>query len=232
MVDMVSATRSVIPLSGQWVASGHSEGGVAALNVADKRRALVGGMTLKGVHAVTPVTQMEVLVRLLRPVPVAVQPVTGPLVALAALILKGQSVEDPAFEQLALNGGLSAKAKSIWGDLEKKCLNELSASHSWGGLAPARLLGARGNELVKVAVGKLAEDDVRRLPLRDVPLRIDEGVIDEVAPVVFTEQLIQTYKSQGHDVQVGRWVAGHSDTNSAKNSVPAATVWILKQLRR
>lgn len=232
MVDMVAATRGLIPLTGRWVASGHSEGGVAALNVADHRRPLVPGMRLMGVHAITPVTQMEVLIRTLRPIPVAVQPVTGELVALAGLILKGQAVEDPAVERLALNGGLSAKARALWGRLESQCLEELSAGDSWGGLAPAGVLGPRGKELLDTAVAKLAADDVRRLPLRKVPLRIEVGIIDAVAPFVFTEQLVQTYRAQDIQVAVGRWPAGHSDTNSDAASVPAATKWILTQLRR
>lgn len=230
MIDMVAATRQLIPLDGRWVASGHSEGGVAALNVADVRQALVPGMELRGVHAITPVTQMDVLIRVLRPLPVAIQPVTGSLVALAALIIKGQAVEDPAFERLALNGGLSPRATALWDNLEQRCLDELSRADSWGGLAPSALLGARGQELVTAALAKLAADDVRRLQLRSVPVRVEEGLIDEVAPFVLTESLVRTYRDQGLQVDHGRWLAGHSATNSDRFSVPAATSWILAQL--
>lgn len=231
MIDMVAATRKLIPLNGRWVASGHSEGGVAALNVADQRQTLVAGMQLRGVHAITPVTQMDVLIQLLRPLPVPVQPVTGGLVALAALIIKGQAVEDPAIERLALGGGLSPKARALWSQLEDRCLEELSRADSWGGLAPAALLGDRGEELVAAALAKLAADDVRRLRLRRVPVRIEEGLIDSVAPFLLTEQLVQTYRKQGLQVTHERWLAGHSETNSAMFSVPAATQWILTRLR-
>lgn len=230
MIDMASATRQLIPLDGRWVASGHSEGAVAALNVADTGQTLVGGMRLRGVHAITPVTQMDVLIRLLRPLPIAIEQVTGPLVALAALIIKGQAVEDPEFEHLALNGGLSSEAQAHWGHLEERCLNELSRADSWGGLAPSALLGPRGEELMGAAIAKLNEDDVRHLQLRDLPVRIEEGVIDEVAPFVLTERLVQTYRAQGLQVEHGRWLAGHSATNSDMFSVPAATTWILAQL--
>ncbi|UUW90608.1 lipase family protein [Nocardioides sp. WV_118_6] len=232
MVDLVAATRTLVPLNGRWVASGHSEGGVAALNVADRRRPLVPGMRLMGVHAITPVTQMEVLVRTLRPLPVAVAPLTGELVALAALIIKGQAVEDPAVQRLALDGGLSPRARALWNQLDQRCLAELAAPDSWGGLAPARLLGPRGNELVRVVTTQLAQDDVRRLRLRPLPVRIEEGLVDAVAPFVFTEQLVRSYRRQGLDVTLGRWLAGHSETNSASYSVGAATAWILAQLRR
>ena len=231
MVDLVAATRQLIPLDGRWVASGHSEGGVAALNVADRRRPLVPGMRLMGVHAITPVTQMEALVRTLRPLPVAVPKLTGELVALAALIIRGQAVEDPAVERLALDGGLSPRARALWPQLDQRCLAELAAPDSWGGLAPAALLGRRGDELVRALTTRLAQDDVRRLTLRPVPVRIDEGLVDAVAPVVFTEQLVRTYRRQGRDVTLGRWPTGHSETNAAASSVPAATAWILARLK-
>lgn len=231
MIEMVKATRQLIPLNGRWVASGHSEGGVAALNVGDVRQALVPGMQLRGVHAITPVTQLAVLIQLIRPVPVPAQPVTGGLVALAALIIKGQAVEDPRIERLALGGGLSARAKVLWGQLETRCLEELSAKDSWGGLAPASVLGRRGQELLDAALAKLAADDVNQLKLRPVPLRIDEGILDGVAPFFLTEKLVQTYRKQGIHVTHGRWLAGHSPTNSAMFSVPAATQWILARLR-
>jgi hypothetical protein len=231
MVSMVAAVRTLVPLNGRWLASGHSEGAVAALNVGDARRPLVPGMTLTGIHAITPVTRMGVMVRTFRPLPIAIQPVTGELTALAALILKGQGVEDPAVERLALDGGLSARAKELWPELERRCLAELASQGSWGGLAPAALLGPRGNELVRVMLDRLDADDVRRLPLRDVPVRIEIGLADLVAPLALTEQLVRTYRGQGRTVAVGRWPAGHSDTNSARFSVPAATAWILARLR-
>ncbi|KAA1378464.1 lipase family protein [Aeromicrobium fastidiosum] len=231
MIDMVAATRQLIPLNGDWVASGHSEGAVAALNVADRRQKLIPGMHLRGVHAITPVTQMDALIRLLRPLPVAAQPLTGPLVALAALIIKGQAVEDPAIEELALGGGLAPRAAALWDHLETRCLEELGKSDSWGGLAPSQLLGSRGEQLMGAVVDKLVADDVRRLSLRHVPVRIDEGLVDAVAPLVFTEQLVRTYRSQGITVTHRRWVAGHSATNSDAHSVPSASQWIVARLR-
>ncbi|WP_370290867.1 lipase family protein [Nocardioides sp.] len=231
MIDMVRATRDLIPLNGRWIASGHSEGGVAALNVADVRQASVPGMELRGVQSITPVTQMDVLIRLFRRLPVALPPVTGGLVALAALILKGQATEDPALETLALNGGLSPHARALWGDLETRCLNELSRTDSWGGLPPAAVLGPRGEEFLARALAKLDADDVRRLRLQPVPVRIDEGLLDAVAPFPLTEQLVRTYRRQGVAVTHARWLADHSTTNSAAFSVPPATRWILARLR-
>jgi hypothetical protein len=231
MVDMVAATRGVLRLNGRWAASGHSEGGVAALHVADATRPLIRGMQLRGVQAFTPVTRMEALVRVLQGTPVAQSQTIGGLVALAALIGKGLAVKDPAFRRLALKqGGLSSRAKALWPDLERLCLDELARADSWGGLAPAEVLGPRGKRLLFLLRRDLARIDVRALLLRDVPVRIDEGVLDEVQPVAFVEDLAQTYRDQGLDVTLGRWPASHSLTNSEEFAVPEATAWILRRL--
>ena len=231
MVDMVAATRKVLRLNGRWVASGHSEGGVAALHVADADRPLVEGMRLRGVQAFTPVTRMEALVRALQGTPVAQSQTIGGLVALAGLIGKGLAVKDPVFRRLALKGGgLSARARALWPDLERLCLQELSGDDSWGGLAPSEVLGPRGKRLSYLLRRDLARIDVRALLLRHVPVRIDEGVLDEVQPVAFVEELAQTYRDQGLDVTLGRWPASHSLTNSEEFAVPEATAWILRRL--
>lgn len=230
MVDMVAATRRELPLAGDWIAVGHSEGGVAALNVGDRRRRLVPGMRLRGISAITPVTRMEVLVRALQGVPVAVPQVTPQLVGLAALLLKGLAVTDPEFRRLALHGGLSDRARALWPHLESRCLAGVSAPDSWGGLAPAELLGPRGDEAAAALRHDLRRTDVRRLPMRHVPVRIDLGLLDLVAPAPMTESLVRDYRRAGLDVTVGRWPSGHSPTNSDEFAVPAVTSWILARL--
>lgn len=230
MVAMVAAVREVLPLDGDWVAAGHSEGAVAALNAGDRRIAAVPGMRLRGISALTPVTRMEVLVRALQGVTVPVPEVTPGLVGLAALLLKGLSVRKPAFRRLLLHGGLSREARALWPHLEEHCLAGLSAADSWGGLAPADLLGPDGDRAAALLRRELARDDVRHLPLRRVPVRIDEGLLDAVAPAPFTEALARTYRSRGLQVTLARWPAGHSPTNSEEFAVPASAAWILARL--
>lgn len=233
MVDMVAATRRLLPLSGRWVSAGHSEGAVAALQAADSRRPALRGMSLRGVAAFTPVTQMERLVALLQSEPVVVPGATPVLTGLAALLLKGLAVVDPAYRRLLLEqGGLSPAARALWPQLETRCLAGLGEADSWGGLAPAQILGPRGSEASRLLQESLARQDVRRLRLRDVPVRIDEGVLDEVAPAPFTEQLAQTYRAQGLRVTLARWPAGHSDTVTEQQAVPQAAAWILARLGR
>jgi predicted esterase len=230
MVDMVAATRHVLRLNGRWVASGHSEGGVAALHVGDSDRTLVRGMQLRGIQAFTPVTRMEALVRALQRTPVAQPQSVGTLVALAALLLKGLAVKDPSFRHLALHGGLSERARALWPDLERLCYQELTGQDSWGGLSPEDLRGPQGDRLSYLLRRDLARIDVRALVMRHLPVRIDEGLLDEVQPVAFVEELAQTYRDQGLDVTLGRWPASHSLTNSEEFAVPDATAWMIARL--
>ncbi|WP_232680720.1 lipase family protein [Nocardioides sp. R-C-SC26] len=233
MVDMLTAVNRRWPalLGDRWVVSGHSEGAVAALHAADRRRPQVRDMTLVGISAFTPVTRLELLVQLLQVEPVP-GPFVGELVGLAALLLKGHSATDPAFRRLLMNGGLSARARALWPHLEDRCLADLSRTDSWGGLAPAQVLGPRGEEASRDLRRWLARHDVRHLHLADgVPLRVDLGLLDAVALAPFTEQLIQTYRSRGTSVTVGRWPSGHSPTNSDGYATPDAVSWMVARLR-
>lgn len=235
MVDMLAAVRRWRPglVGPRWVASGHSEGAVAALHAARAGRRLVRGTELVGVQAFTPVTRIETLVGLIEPVPVAAAPV-GELVALAALMLKGKAAVDPEFRSLLLReGGLSPRARRLWPHLERRCLAELSAADSWGGLAPAQIAGrgAPGRKAVRQLTGWLSQHDVRRLRLREgIPVRLDLGLLDVVAPIAFTEELAATYRRQGLPVTVGRWPAGHSPTNSAAHAAQPAADWMVARL--
>lgn len=232
MVDMVRAAREVEPrLGDRWLAAGHSEGAVAALNAAERSRGPIPGMRLTGVVAFTPVTQMEVLIQLLQGLPVA-GPGVDTLVALAALILKGHSAEDPAFGRLLLQqGGLSPRARRLWPHLEQRCLEGLMRADSWGGLAPGQLLGERGREASRLLRRSLAAQDVRHLRFAaGLPVRIDMGLLDLVAPAPFTQRLVASYRGRGVDVTLGRWLADHSGVVGAKHAAGPAVEWMLARL--
>lgn len=227
MRDMAAAVAQRWPQIGdRWVAAGHSEGGVAALNSGNRHHPQARGLQLTGVAAITPVTQLDTLVLAAGPVPVAGPGVNG-LVALAGLALKGLAAVDPAFERLMLEeGGLSPRALALWPDLDRLCLSDLSLPESWGGLSPLALRGPRGDEVAAQFRRALREDDIRLLPLRhDLPIRIDAGILDGVALLPLTDQLVLEYRGQGFDVTYQRWLAGHSPT--ADMAAPAIADWIM-----
>ncbi|WP_269620041.1 alpha/beta hydrolase [Zhongshania sp. BJYM1] len=231
MRDMASAVATHWQdIGDRWVAAGHSEGGVAALNTGSRMHPEARGLTLVGVAAVTPVTQLENLVLIAESLPV-----TGPgineSVALAALVAHGIAAVDPAFKRLLLEeGGLSERALELWPDIERLCLADLSRAESWGGLPPDQAKGPKGDEALAELRRALAEDDVRHLPMRfDVPIRIDAGILDLVAHLPYTEQLVETYRNNGYSVTYGRWPAPHSPT--ADMAAPSIVSWIIQQFQ-
>ncbi len=228
MRDMASAVASRWPQIGpNWAAAGHSEGGVAALNSGNRLHPPARGLHLAAVAAITPVTQLENLITAAEPLPL-----TGPAidvaVALAALVLKGIASVDPEFERfLLLEGGLSDQAVALWPDLERLCLQDLASAESWGGLSPHALQGPNGDQGVAEMRSALRKDDVRLLPMRrDLPIRIDAGLLDSVALLPFTEQLVMEYRQRGYDVTYERWPAEHSPT--ADMAAPAIAEWLLE----
>ena len=229
MRDMASAVRDRWEQTGhRWIAAGHSEGGVAALNTGNRRHPPARGLELIGVAAITPVTQLEVLLTAAGELPVAA-PGVDAAVALAALALKGIAITDPEFESLLLmEGGLSDEAVALWPDLERLCLEDLSHEDSWGGLSPQAVRGPRGDEAVAELIREWREDDIRLLPMRrDMPLRIDAGLLDAVALLPLTEALVNDYRSRGYPVTYARWPADHSPT--ADVAAPAIAAWIMEQ---
>lgn len=229
MRDMASAVAGHWPgIGDRWVAAGHSEGGVAALNTGSSEHPDARGMRLIGVAAITPVTQLDKLVTLAEPLPLTAEGIRE-VVALAGLVLKGITTVDPGFEHFLLEeGGLSPRAVELWPDLDRLCLADLSSPDSWGGMSPDAVQGPRGDEGVARMKRWLEEDDVRLLPMRlDVPIRIDAGMLDLVALLPFTEQLVQDYRDRGYDVTYARWPAVHSPT--ADMAAESLATWIMEQ---
>ncbi len=229
MRDMASAVARYWPQIGsRWLAAGHSEGGVAALNSGNRVHPPAHGLDLVGVAAITPVTQLDKLVSIAEPLPVTTSGIDV-AVALAALALHGIAVEDPAFEWLLLEeGGLSDKARALWPDLERLCLEDLAHPDSFGGLAPSELKGPNGDAAAAEFKRALQQDDVRLLAMRPgLPIRIDAGIYDLVAHLPYTEQLVLEYRERGYDVSYARWPADHSPT--ADMAAPAIAAWIMQR---
>ncbi len=232
MRDMASAVgRNWNGIGDKWVAVGHSEGGVAALNTGSRDHPSAAELKLIGVAAITPVTRLENLVAVLEPSPVTA-PGVDVAVALAALVLKGIASVDSDFERLLLEeGGLSPRALALWPDLERLCLEDLSHKSSWGGIAPYELKGPRGSEVVAEVRRALQEDDVRLIPMRrDIAVRIDAGILDTVALLPFTDELASQYRARGYDLTYERWLADHSPV--ADVAAPAIVNWVMEQFTK
>ena len=229
MRDMAQAVARHWPqIGGRWVAAGHSEGGVAALNAGSRKHPPLEGLALAGVVSMAPVTQMERVVAFFQPVGLAGAGVDT-AVALAALAVKGVAAVDPDFERLALEeGGLSERALALWPDLERLCLADLTKKGSWGGLSPRQAQGPKGPQMLAELERALEQDDVRLLPMsREVPVRLDAALGDVVILYPRLDQLARDYRRRGVDVTYTRWPTGHSDI--VDKAAPTVAQWIMER---
>lgn len=231
-VDAARALGEVVPEAGtRWASVGHSEGGVAALWTAALGQRLAPELQLRAVAAFSPVTQIRRQLDLLRHVPVTGPGIDG-LSALGALIIGGAAAADPAIAAALPRGALSARAAALLGHLETRCLVELSRADSWGGLAPAEIPGPRFGAVRERLYALLDRNDVRAADLRGVPVRIDHGALDAVAPLPLTEELVLAKRREGAAVTYERWpTASHVDVTSDAQAGPAAARWVADRLR-
>jgi len=229
MRDMAQAVTGHWPSIGnKWVAAGHSEGGVAALNTGNRKHPKIPGLKLVGIASIAPVSQLDKLIGLVGPMPFKGEGIDV-AIALAALAIQGVAITDPDFERLALKeGGLSAKALALWPDLDRLCLEDLSSKNSWGGLSPLQARGPKGPKLLAELQRALSKDDIRLLPMRaDVPIRIDAGMTDIVASVASLNDLVKDYRKRGYSVTYRRWLADHSPV--ADMAAPSIAQWIINR---
>lgn len=221
VLDMLTQARAHLPLSQRWVSSGHSEGAHAALHAG--ALAASRSMPPEAVVLFTPVTRMDFTIGLTSRLP-APMPGQGVVTSLIALMVEGTRMWDARWDKLALDGGLSEWALERWPLLHELCLEELAPHLS----RPARALwGPRGEELRAATLQTLAHFDPLHttLPL-DIPIRIDAGIFDEVAPFWLTNSLARAYKSQGRPVTYTRWPTIHRGVPTNGHAARPALEWI------
>lgn len=231
--DIVRATRDLHPGAGRrWAAAGHSEGGVASLWSAALGQAMAPELDLRAAAAFAPVTRIREQVDLLRHVPVTGPGVDG-LSALAALIITGAAQASPRLAELLEHGALSPAATRLLGHVEERCLAELARRDSWGGLAPAQIPGPRFAEARPLFYGVLERNDWRRAALGSLPVRVDHGALDAVAPIALTEATVLEQRSRGARITYRRWpTATHVDIANPSQAARESVAWLVEQLRR
>lgn len=231
VLDMAAARRTLDPRIGDdWVAVGHSEGAVAVLHAAARsRQDHRAGPDLRGVAALTPVTRMDRTIGLASRVRVRA-PGTGVVTALTGLMLRGATTVDPALEDLLLGDGLSPAARGRWAHLDERCLVELADATSWGGLAPAALWGPRGAAARAALLAHLRAEDVLHVALPRIPVRVDLGLLDEVAPAPLTAALVWRWREDGVPVTARAWPTHHSGVLRRRHAPSAVVAWVCRVL--
>ena len=223
VIDMVAARASFDERIGtRWVSAGHSEGSVAALFTSVAPHWPV---PLLAVAAFAPVTRTDLTIGLSARLP-TVPPGFGVLSALIAMMLLGAGTASPRVAELLEGDDLGPEARTLWPQLGERCLSELAAPDSWGGLAPRRIASPG---LYRELFAVLRANEVAGLVPR-VPVRIDSGLIDEVAPAPLTARLARTYARAGVDVTHRRWPTHHSGTMQPQHAPSEAVDWICSRL--
>jgi pimeloyl-ACP methyl ester carboxylesterase len=221
VLDAVRAARAVeARLSRRFVVAGHSQGGHAALFAASLAPQWVPDLRLRGTVAFAPASHLAAQF------PAALQLSTpvGGLGAIAALGLRAVETAQPGLGVPAL---LTPQAAALFGETTTKCYDELSEPDSFGGL-PLNQLFTPGVDLAPL-VAVLGANDPEHLRI-GTPVRVEQGADDGTVFRVFTDQLVDEFRTNG--VKVSYEVYDGVDhggvvTAGAKD----ATAWIRGRLK-
>ncbi len=186
VLDMALAARKLNPDLGKaLVISGHSQGGHAALWAASLAPKWAPSESLKGTLAFAPANHIGEQASLL---PALTAP--SGLSGLAAMIVAGANIGRP---DLGIPALLSDQAAALFPQIDTKCLPELSAPDSFGGVAPANLLKPGAN--VAAINAYLGSNDPEDLTIKG-PIQVEQGTADQTVLPNFTDQLAGAYQQR------------------------------------
>jgi pimeloyl-ACP methyl ester carboxylesterase len=188
VLDIVRAARKLSPALGKkYVIAGHSQGGQAALFAARLAPSYAGGLQLRGTIAYAPASHLSEQLPLARGI---TSPNPG-ISSLAALIARGLDVARPNLNVASL---LSDQARALYPQTEQRCLIELAAQDSFGGLPPSQLFRSDA-DFSPFAAALDQEDDPENLTIHSA-VRIEQGAADTTVLPAFTDQLAQAYQQR------------------------------------
>lgn len=223
VVAMVAARAEIdVRIGDRWATAGHSEGSLTALFTASRTDLPV---PLRGAAAFAPVTRMDLTIGALSRMPV-VPPAFEVLSGLVGLMLMGAASASDEVAAL-LETDLSPRAKALWPHLERRCLTELAARDSWGGLAASKI-GSR--RLYAALFAVMRANEVADLTPQ-VPVRIDAGLFDEVAPAWLTRRAVAGWRSRGVEVTHREWRSNHPEVMKPEFAPSEAADWLVQRLQ-
>jgi pimeloyl-ACP methyl ester carboxylesterase len=175
MIDSVKAARFLDPaLSTEYAVDGHSQGGQGALFAGQIAPSYDGALVLRGVAAIAPVSNLDVLAPA-----IPGTPGQGYLV----MALYGLSTVDSSVNPDAL---LASPAKQRATVLQTGCLYEILDAYAW--LRPEELLVS--GTLPDSVVAKLARYGNPAQANPSAPMLIVQGTEDEAVPYDVTAGLL------------------------------------------
>jgi pimeloyl-ACP methyl ester carboxylesterase len=175
MIDSVKAARILDPaLSTQYVVDGHSQGGQGALFAGELASTYDGPLVLRGVAALAPASNLDVLAQ-----GIAGTPGQGYLV----MALYGLSAVDPSVNPDTL---LAAPARQRTPVLQSGCLYQILAAYE--SLAPEELLV--GGALPPSVIAKLGRYGNPGQTRSSAPILVVHGTEDEAVPYFVSAELL------------------------------------------
>jgi pimeloyl-ACP methyl ester carboxylesterase len=189
VLDIVRAARQLVPaLSNRMIISGHSQGGHAALWAASLAPRYTPDLHLLGTVAFAPQSHTAQEASVLRSVS------STALTGLAAMILRGISVGDPA---LNINAILTPQGAALYPQTLTKCLSQLDQPNSLGGLPLDQLISQSAD--LSPEIKELALNDPDNLKIKG-PVLLEQGLADTTVIPSFDQELSQELAHNGAKV--------------------------------
>ncbi|MEV6219348.1 lipase family protein [Nocardia sp. NPDC051833] len=197
VADIATAARVVAPEVGtRWVAMGHSQGGQAAIFANARSQQWAPGMRLLGSVAMAPASHLGPVVRGLGVIGhagIAADRVPAGSVAFLPLFLRGAETVAP----IDPSTFLAPQALSMLGQADNRCVAQLRAADSWGGLDPGTVF--TDDPHLDALTGVLDANDPSSLPLT-TPLLVQQGSGDTVVLPLATDAMVARQRIAGQAV--------------------------------
>ena len=213
VLDIVRAARKVSRSVGRrFVIAGHSQGGHAALWAAALAPKWTPELKLGGTVAFAPASHLGEQFSLFRAFDIT------SLSGLAGLILRGAAIARP---DLNVESLLSDKARALWPETLTKCVSQLSAADSWGGLKASEIAAPDAD--LNALLAYINSTDPEDLKIRGRVLVL-QGKADTTVMPSFTASTVQDLRRRGAKVTY-RTYTGVTHTTVATESKPLGAAY-------
>ena len=189
-LDIVRAARAMNKsLSKKVIIAGHSQGGHAALWAASLAPSYTKELNVRGTVAYAPASHLSEQGAFLPALTIK-----GGLSALTALIVRGADVAEPA---AGVAGILSERGVALYPETLTKCIPQLAAPDSFGGLTPKEIFKEGADLTPSLAI--LDKSDPENLRIK-TPVLIAQGANDTTVLPSFTDALDRELRAKGAKV--------------------------------
>ena len=188
VLDIVKASQQLEPSLGKKVAiAGHSQGGHAAIWAAGLAPKWTPKMKVVGTVAFAPASHLAEQAPL-------VSNIDAPGGGLGGIVSMVIRATDDSYPDLDLPGLLTDDATALYPETKTKCLSELSANDSWGGIHLADIFDDSAD--LNPFIADLAKNNPGRFDLQQ-PLLIEQGNSDTTVFPNYTTDLQNELVAKG-----------------------------------